>query len=87
MNKLNRFIAALKRFRAIYKKQPCIVVSRSGWLTPKPKIHLGIHSRGGMMGIFTEDDTIQGNALMDLHLMSFKHHLDIPVIDERTWNA
>lgn len=58
-------------------------ISRSGQATDRPKVNVGLHSRRGMIGVYTHDDDVQGNAWIEMHAKSLSHIAGLPLYDAR----
>lgn len=65
------------------RRAPRFVLSRSGWLTPNPSVHVSLQSKVGSQGIFTFPDTDSGNANAEMHARSLSYKTGLPVVDCR----
>lgn len=66
-----------------------VYIGRSGWVTPRPQVHVSVRSRhasggGGGQSIYSYDADDVGEAKATLYGKSLAEILGVPLIDERS---
>lgn len=77
------FFRKLSRALRIVELQPRIVVDYSGWVTPKPKVNVSLHSRTGLHSLFTWPMDYAGEAHANLTSGALANLTGFPVDDRR----
>lgn len=90
MNLFKRIAAHFQRIRERRERMTLpatlgahLYLDRSGWLTSRPKVHISLGSKNGSATLMTQDDTEQGNALVNDYARSWSHISGLPLLDKR----
>lgn len=60
-----------------------LILERSGWKTPNPKVHISIGSKHGGATLMTVGDTKRGNATVEMYGRTWANIMGIPLTDRR----
>jgi hypothetical protein len=72
-------IRALQNLWRMRRSRAAIVLSRSGWMTDKPNVHVSVAGRCGAMTVWTHQDNDQGRATVEMHASTLARITGLPV--------
>lgn len=66
-----------------YLSRPIVVIRRSGQLTDKPKVNVSVARLYSSQGVYTWEDTPQGNACAEMYGKNLAEIVRASLVDQR----
>jgi hypothetical protein len=76
-------IEALKLWWQRWRKHPYVLIDTSGRLTCRPQVHVSVCGNWMIQGVYTYDDTDQGNARAEMYGRGLAQAMGRRLIDNR----
>lgn len=77
-----RFRGWLRRVR----NPPAVVIAYYGQRTPRPQVHVSVQGAHGLLGVYTFDADLVGEAKATMYGTSLAHIMQRRLVDERKLN-